>query len=257
MKARYCYWSVCDGPYSEMMEHCVRSARACGVFKEFHVLSDRAVPDCDCYEAYQCDKANGLFKLHYLKIGMSRLRFDYFVWIDADSIFLGNPIDVLGLLRKSPIHVPLEKNLSKISEDTIWNGVSSRQFCKLVHAHGVQNDAYSAQSAFWIVHHDAIDTVYELSLRFWLAAKESGLILHVSAALGYAMQMLCADPEAHVAQNRTDIWDTDDEGVFTPEVTWDQPQTWRESSSDRRGVVRPAILHIPRSKTFLRQAVTG
>ena len=41
MKAKYCYWSVCDGAYGAMMEHCVRTARQSGVFKEFHALTDR------------------------------------------------------------------------------------------------------------------------------------------------------------------------------------------------------------------------
>jgi hypothetical protein len=45
----------------------LRFARASGVFKDFHVLTDRAIPDCNCYEAYQCDKSNGIFKLHYLR----------------------------------------------------------------------------------------------------------------------------------------------------------------------------------------------
>src|SRR5260370_13683024 len=104
MNARYCYWSVCDGPYGGMMERCVRTARAAGVFKEFHVLTDRLIVGCECYDAMQCDKAHRLFKLHYLKVGMSRLSFDYFIWLDADSVFVGNPVDILGPLRHSPIH---------------------------------------------------------------------------------------------------------------------------------------------------------
>lgn len=72
MKPRYCFWSVCDGPYGAMMEHCVRTARQAGVFKEFHVLADRPLEGCESYDAYQIDKAHGLFKLHYLKVGMSR-----------------------------------------------------------------------------------------------------------------------------------------------------------------------------------------
>ncbi len=93
MKPSYCYWSVADGDYGALMERCVRSAREAGVFKEFHVLTDRPLEGCECYDAYQIEKENGLFKLHYLKAGMSRLNFDYFVWIDADTLFARNPVE--------------------------------------------------------------------------------------------------------------------------------------------------------------------
>ena len=79
MKAKYCYWSVCDAAYSAMMEYCVSTARQAGVFKEFHVLTDRPIEGCECYDAYQFEKTHGLFKLHYLKVGMSRLNFDYYI----------------------------------------------------------------------------------------------------------------------------------------------------------------------------------
>jgi hypothetical protein len=62
MSVTYCYWSVCDGPYTQMMQHCVQTARDAGVFTQFHVLTDRPLAGCECYDAYQCDKAQGLFK---------------------------------------------------------------------------------------------------------------------------------------------------------------------------------------------------
>src|SRR5260370_42500218 len=103
MSARYCYWSVCDGPYGAMMAHCVRTARAAGVFKEFHVLTDRPIEGCECYDVMQCDKAHGMFKLHYLKAGMSRLPFDYFIWIDGERVFCATPVHVISPLGGAPI----------------------------------------------------------------------------------------------------------------------------------------------------------
>jgi hypothetical protein len=191
---RYCYWSVCDGPYAAMMENCVRTARETGVFKEFHVLTDRPIEGCECYDAMQCDKTHGLFKLHYLKAGMSKLLFDYFVWIDAETVFKRNPVNLLDCLSKSPVHVPLETNLSKLEEDRRWRGTSLFQLRELFRQEGVSNQVYLSSSAFWIVHREAIDSVYELALGFWHKAKAAGVTVHVAAALGHAMQMLCADP---------------------------------------------------------------
>ncbi|HEY5914320.1 MAG TPA: hypothetical protein VJA21_27335 [Verrucomicrobiae bacterium] len=44
---------------------------------------DSSLEGCECYQAYQCDKSDGLPKLYYLKVGMTRLNFDYFVCLDA------------------------------------------------------------------------------------------------------------------------------------------------------------------------------
>src|SRR6266446_645537 len=139
MKAGYCYWSVCDGAYGAMMEHCVRTARQSAVFKEFHVLTDRPLEGCESYDAFQFEKTNGLFKLHYLKVGMSRLNFDYFVWLDADTVFVRNPVDVLEPLGRSPIHVPLELDLSTLVEDSSWKEVCLFQLRERLHHEGIAN----------------------------------------------------------------------------------------------------------------------
>lgn len=108
----YCYWSVATGPYAELMERCVASARAAGVFKEFHVLTDRPIQGAESYEAYEVELTDKLFKLVYLKAAISKLNFDYYVWVDADTMFRRNPRNLLSCLGRSPIHVPLEINLS-------------------------------------------------------------------------------------------------------------------------------------------------
>ena len=242
---KYCYWSVCDGEYAALMGNCVRTARAAGVFKEFHVLTDRPIDGCECYDAHKCDKGNGLFKLHYLKVGMSRLPFEYFVWVDADTIFVRNPVDILGSLSRSPIHVPLEADLSAVPQDAVRNGTAVGHLCALMRKSGVTNRPYLCQSAFWIVHSAAINTVYDLALGFWHKAKDDGLVLNVSAALGYAMQMLCADPGGHQVTCRTDLWATGDQD--DPQAV-SNPWLWRQPLAATEFVVHPAIVHLPRSK---------
>jgi hypothetical protein len=205
MSAKYCYWSVTDGRYGAMMEHCVRTARRSGVFKEFHVLTDRPLAGCECYDAYQLDKADGLFKLHYLKVGMSKLNFDFFIWLDADPVFLRNPVDIVAPLSHAPMHVPLEVNLSAMTEDRDWHGRSCFRLRDLYRRAGIVNPVYLSQSAFWIVHRDAIDEVYELATQFLNQAKKAGLAVNVNEALSYAMQILCADPEVHRLAAHTEL----------------------------------------------------
>lgn len=206
MRPRYCYWSVADGPYAALLQDCVRSARSCGVFKEFHVLTDRALEDCECYDCYQFEKDNGLFKLHFLKVGITRLNFDYFIWLDADSIFHRNPLDPLSVLGRSPLHIPLRLKLAEAEENQSDHGVPLEALRELYRDQGVVNDAYLSDSAFWLVHHDVIEPAYDLALQFWHRGKECGLALDVSHALGYAMQILCADPEGHQVSRHPEVW---------------------------------------------------
>jgi len=245
----YCYWSVCDGPYGAMMENCVRTARAAGVFKEFHVLCDRALEGCHCYDAFQFDKAGGLFKLHYLNVGASRLPFDFLVWVDADSVFLRNPRDLLGAMGRSPLHVPLEYDLSALRDDRIWKSVSCLKLRDSFQRAGVMNRPYLSGSAFWIIKREAIDQVYNLALQFWNGRVELGLRLNVDAALGYAMQMLCGNPEAHVIAKRPDLWASTchrESGQGVPSgSSWE----WKHPVATDPVLVRPAIVHVPKGRS--------
>lgn len=110
----YCYWSVATGSYAGLMERCVESARDAGVFKEFHVMTDRPVKGAESYDAYEVELTDKLFKLVYLKAAISKLNFDYYVWLDADTVFQRNPRNLLTCLSRSPIHLPLEVNLSAV-----------------------------------------------------------------------------------------------------------------------------------------------
>lgn len=246
MNAKYTYWSVATGEHGALMEACVRSARHAGVFKPFQALADRPLAGCECYDACACDKTDGLFKLHYLKTGMGRLNFDYFVWLDADTLFARNPRDVLGPLGRSPIHVPLELNLSAFSEDREWRGISCLRLRELFQREGLTRPVYLSQSAFWIVHHEAIEPVYDLALGFWHRAKEAGIKAGVNAALGYAMQILCADTEAHLLAKHPELWGSDE--ADRPDATPDNPgpRQWATPAGCSAGSARPAIIHLGR-----------
>jgi hypothetical protein len=70
-------------------------------------------------------------------------------------------------------------------------------------------------SAFWIVHHDAIDAVSDFAMQGWHKAKEIGLACDVSLAPGCARQMPCADPTRRTMAIRPDLWAGDYCGKFS------------------------------------------
>ena len=182
---------------------------------------------------------------------MSKLNFDFFVWPDADTIFLRNPLDILASLGCAPMHVPLEVNLSAMAEDREWRGRSCFGLRDLFRQAGIVNAAYLSQSAFWIVHRDVIEEVYELAMQFLNQAKAAGLAVNVDEALGYAMQILCADPEAHLLAEHAELWASDDEGLFRGALPNGGSWQWRHPLNPESTSARPAIIHLPHSRDFL------
>src|SRR6267378_692511 len=108
MKKRYCYWSVVDGAYAEMMKVVVRSAREVGVFKDFHIWADRPIGHAIHHPVTTFDKSQYLFKLVFLRDAVKPLNYDYFIWLDADTYFVRNPGDILRVMQDSPVHSSLE-----------------------------------------------------------------------------------------------------------------------------------------------------
>ncbi len=246
MNDRYCYWSVATGPDADRMERCVRSARAAGVFRDFHVLTDRPIADCECYDAYESDRAHGLFQLHYLKAGMTRLNYEGFVWLAPDTVFVGSPDDVLGALGRAPIHVPLEVDLTEVPSGAVWQSMELDRVRQLMTLLGVTGSPWLGRSDFWIVRREAIETVYELAVGFWHKAKEAGFSVEVSACLAFAQQMLGADIETHRLVRRPDLWGGATIGHFSAGLPDGKPWLWQPPLGGEPMEIRPAIVGLSR-----------
>ncbi len=245
MEAKYCYWSVATGPYAAWMERCAASAQAAGVSKEFHVLADQEIAGCECYDAMDVDLRDGMARFVYLKAAISKLHFDHYVWVDADTVFTRNPDRLLGTLGRGPIHVPLGERVDHLPEDASLRGLSPVRYHELMRKAGVYNQIHASRSAFWIVKRAAVDVVCELAKHHYAITKTCGEAPHGDAALGYAMQMLCGDPQAHLASRRPDLWWSDESGEFAaPDPLadgWDP----RSPSAPRTQAAPPALVHMP------------
>lgn len=253
MSDRYCYWSVVDGAYAPMMASVVESARRVGVFKEFHIWTDRDIPGAVCHPIKRLDKRHYLFKLHFLRNEVRRLPFDYFVWLDADSWFVRDPGDVLRVMQGAPVHSSLESDACdprNVRPD--WWECSLKNYATLLRFRGVHSHAiFNVNAGFWIVQRDAIDTFYHLCFDFWHFCKRAGYVFTEEAPLAYATHMLCGDPYRHTLRNTTDLWASDWTGVYAGRLPDGQPWNFVDYFNDTVYPVNPAIVHAMRSKEVL------
>ncbi len=202
----YCYWSLATGESEvKAMTRCLETAREAGVHRTFHVLSDRGIDGCECYDAMDVERNDGLEKMVCLKAAMSRLTFEYFVWVEPRTVFRREPVDLCSLLRRSPLHVPLSLT---------WPGrdlgleASKDEICaaEFMSASGVLGRPYFGYSQFWIIHRDAIDLVSNTVVDFWRRGKDQGLRGGIDLALAFAMQLFCADRREHLWERHPEYW---------------------------------------------------
>jgi hypothetical protein len=65
------------------------------------------------------------------------------------------------------------------------------------------------------------------------------------------MQMLCADPEAHLLVNHPELWSSDDEGHFRDSLPDGTAWRWRHPLLTGEAEIWPSIIHLPKSKELL------
>lgn len=244
-KDPYCYWSFAPGTRRPAMARCVRSARDAGVYKSFHVFTDEVIPGCDCYDTMGVEVPRGFEPPVYLKAAISKLRFEYFIWIDPATVFVSNPSDVLGALGKSPLHVPFEADLSRVEPDKAINSCPVGTFREFLRSSGVTGPICASGSEFWIIKHEAIECVCDLTTQFCAKATQQGFPVNLPVALGYAMHMLCADPEAHTIKRRPDLWAPDRTGSLAHNMvrgeSWPHLCPWTGETT----TLNPSIVYQP------------
>jgi hypothetical protein len=199
------------------------------------------------------DKTHYLFKLRFLRDAVSKLNYEYFVWLDADSFFVRHPGDILRLMRNSPIHVSLESNAcDPTCRRPDWWGCPLDTYAALMRGKGVRSRSiYNMNAGFWIVHHDVIDTVYSLCLDFWYYCHNHGFTFTEEAPLAYAMHMLCGNPSKHLLRESHEIWASDWTGCFKDRLPDGEPWWFVDYFTEENIPVNPAIVHAMRSKNAL------
>ena len=253
MRERFCYWSVADGVYADMFGACVRSARAVGVFLDFHLWSDKPVPETVHHPLAALNKAHYLFKLLILRDEVTRLNYDWFVWLDAYTWFVRHPGDVLRVLAGAPVHASLESDACRAdNQRPDWWGCPLGKYAALMRSMGVRSRAiFNVNAGFWIVHHDVARTFCELALNFWAFCQHQGQAFTEEAPIAYAVHLLCGNPYAHTLRATADLWASDWTGQFAGRLPDGTVWEFVDYFSGERFPVNPAIVHAMRSKGAL------
>jgi hypothetical protein len=242
-----------------MMATVIRSARSVGVFKDFHVWSDKPVELSCSHPLENLDKTHYLFKLRFLRDAVSKLEYDYYVWIDADSYFVRNPGDILAVMQGAPIHVSLESDAcDPQSRRPDWWGCPLSQYSELMRSKGVRSRSiYNMNAGFWIVHRAAVETVYSLCMDFWYYCHNRGITFTEEPPLAYAAHMLSGDPYKHLLRRTHQYWASDWTGNFKDKLPDGDPWWFVDYFTGENIPVNPAIVHAMRSKAALISRTKG
>jgi hypothetical protein len=252
----FCYWSIADGAYAEMLQTAVRSARAVGVREDIHVWSDRDVVGATAHEPGVFAKSLYLFKLEFLRDRAAQLNYDFLVFFDADTYFVRHPGNLLSALHGAPVHVVLESDCTRsTNRRPDWWGCPLPVFVDLMHSQGVRSrSVFNTNAGFWIVHHDVHDRLVDLALQFWSHCKQKGYEFTEEAPLAYVGQMLVGNPYLHTLEHNRALWASDWTGVFSDRLPDGSAWDFEDYLDGRPIRVNPAIVHCMRGKSVLARA---
>jgi hypothetical protein len=254
MTKTFCYWTVADGDHGLMAKTMIKSARDCGVLQDFHIWTD--IPSIDGAITHPCgnfDKTLYMFKFNFLKEHVSKLNYDYYVFLDADNYFVSNPGDLSSLMVNQKVFIQMENEITspKVKRGDWW-GCPVGEYIDLYKETGLILDhIYNTNAGFWIVDRRFIDEFYNIAVNFFFYAKSKGyknFTEEVSLAfIGHCMQQ----PEQRTLEKTSWLWASDWIGFWKnklPEYTeWE----FEDYMTGEKKYVKSYIVHCMRSKKLL------
>lgn len=256
MAERFAYWSVADGDYSKMTETMISAARGVGVEEDFHVWTDDTVRGAICHRSGAFDKQSYMFKFRFLLEEVSRLEYDYFVFLDADNYFVRHPGDEAfdRLLRENKWFAQLESDCtSQFVRREDWWGCPIRWYSLLMRYHGVTaKRIYNTNAGFWIVRKEAIEEFCTRGISFFEFCRSELHLVNFTeepsiAYLGHLVERA----EENTFAATCSIWASDWTGHFKDRLPDGEPWQFEDFMTGEKHRVNPAIVHALRSKNAM------
>jgi hypothetical protein len=254
-KKTFCYWTVASENHGKMASTMVESARRVGVTQDFHIFTD--LPSIEGAIVHPCgkfDKKLYMFKFHFLKNEVSKLNYDYYVFLDADCYFVANPGDLTKEIGNSKVFVQMENEVNPINSKhrDNWWGCKLEDYCNLLKEHGVTTNKYwNTNAGFWGISKDAIDEFYQRTTKFFEDAHNKGYKNFTEepalAYVGHIMQ----DPYERTLDKTKHLWCSDWTNYWKGGLPSYQPWVFEDYMNGDKRIVKPSIVHCMRSKDAL------
>lgn len=249
-----CFWSVGDNDFAYMLQNLVDTFRGVGMEEDFIAFSDRQIEGAITEIVPPFKKDLCFFKFDFLK-KLAKTDYQYFVFLDADTVFVRKPRVLLSFMQDTPLHAFLEFDLTYVTRRKTWWGNPLEVYVELMRECGITSEKiYNVNGGFFIIKREAIDIFCGLADDFWQHAVWKGYKLNDEPLIAYAMQMLCQDPTKHLLENNLDIWASDWLGQFHDRLPDGKKWVFGDYFHDRKFEVNPAIVHALKSKNALIEA---
>lgn len=250
----FCYWSVADGDHAKMMAVCIATARAHGVQEDFHVFTDVEIPGAICHKAGKFDKDHYLFKLEFLlKMREFKGKYEFFVFLDADNVFVRNPGDLFPLVQGNNWFVQMENQTNcplNHHDRKDWWGCELRYFAPLVRSFGVTSKKiWNTNAGFWIVRSESVTEFYDKAMAFFTYCRNELKLVNFTEepAIAYVGHLVF-DPELNTLKNTSQYWACDWTGNYQDRIPNGEAWAYENYFSGEKRRVNPAIVHAMRSK---------
>lgn len=242
-----------------MMETLIASARAVGVEEDFHVWTTSNVRGAISHPSGNFDKQSYMFKFKFLQEGISRLDYEYFVFLDADNYFVRHPGHEAfdRLLRNNKWFAQLESDCtSPFVRREDWWGCPIRWYSLLMRYHGATGKhIYNTNAGFWIVRKEAINEFCNRGIGFFQFCRNELHLVNFTEEPSVAhLGHLVEDPEQNTFNETCTVWASDWIGHFKDRLPNDESWQFEDYMTGEKHRVNPAIVHAMRSKDAMIRA---
>lgn len=258
MNKKFCYWSISWGDYDHMCQSLVNSAINVGVTEDFITFTEKPINNCINHRLDKSIELDGLqfFKFEYLQKQMSKLDYDYFVFIDSDHFFVRHPeITIEEVMRGSVWHSFLESpiNTPKTKRGDWW-GIPNNFLSLMMRYKGVTaKEIRNTNGGFWVCHKSFINKACELAYGFHNELKNYGYTVPEEVSIGYLSNLVESDNSNRFIERFSNYWCSDWTEVFKNVLPVDKEWESVSYMTYEKFSVKPAIVHAMRSKNALIQ----
>lgn len=240
-----------------MLQNLVHSARKFGIQDEFIAFSDSKLDGCvnePLDASVPLDLSNYMFKFHYLK-KLTKYDFEYFVFLDGDSVFVNTPtrhptsLVPMGI----PWHCFLESPInSRKTQRPDWWGVPNTVLTNEFRNLGViSSEIRNVNAGYWICKKQFIDEAVRLGLQCYEHFKKLGFRVTEEIPMSYISNYICPNVTYHFHERYADYWASDWTGVFKDIYPSFAEWEYESYMTGEKFTVKPSIIHAMRSKRAL------